>query len=246
MHRFFLPPDVIREGQVRFPEMTARQILHVLRLRPGDIVAVLDGQGILYRVILKRVDRDAVLGQVTGQEVATGEPKMAVTLYASLIKGERFEWILQKGTELGVLRFVPMVTERTVVRDLTLSTSRQARWRRIVQEAAEQSGRALLPEVETPMTFAAACEQAAMADLSLIAWVEEKRRTLADIWGNRRPATLAILIGPEGGFTPDEVEQACACGIMPFSMGPRVLRAETAAVVAVALAMQQAGELSPT
>lgn len=246
VHRFFLPPDAIREGQVRFPETTARQILHVLRLRPGDMVAVLDGQGILYRVVLKRVDRDAVLGQVIGQEAATGEPKITITLYASLIKGERFEWILQKGTELGVSRFVPMVTERTVVRDLALSPSRQARWRRIIQEAAEQCGRALLPEVEAPMAFAAACMQAAKADLSLIAWVEEGRRTLADVWGDRQLATLAILIGPEGGFTPDEMERACACGIVPFSMGPRVLRAETAAVVAVTLAMHQAGELSPT
>ncbi len=245
VHRFFLPPDAIREGQVHFPETTARQIVHVLRLRPGDVVAVLDGQGALYRVALKHVDREMVLGQVTGQEAATGEPRMAVTLYASLIKGERFEWILQKGTELGVSRFVPMVTERTVVRDLTLSASRQARWRRIVQEAAEQCGRARLPGIEAPVTFAGACAQAAEADLSLIAWAEEGRRSLADVWGDRRPATLAILIGPEGGFTPDEVEQACAGGIVPFSMGPRVLRAETAALVAVALAMQQAGELSP-
>jgi 16S rRNA (uracil1498-N3)-methyltransferase len=245
IHRFFLPPDAIQEGQVRFPKSTARQILHVLRLRPGDVVAVLNGQGTLYRVTLKHVDREVVLGQVTGQEAATGEPKIAITLYASLIKGERFEWILQKGTELGVSRFVPMVTERTIVRDLTLSASRQMRWRRIVQEAAEQCGRALLPQVDMPMAFAAACVQAAGLDLSLIAWVEEGRRSLVDAWGDRRPATLAILIGPEGGFTADEVEQACACGVVPFSMGPRVLRAETAALVAITLAMQQAGELSP-
>jgi len=244
MNRFFVPPDAIVQEQVHFPRGAAHQIARVLRLRSGDRVAVLDGRGTLYHVVLEHVGRDEALGRVVGQEVATGEPNIAVTLYAALIKGERFEWILQKSTELGVSRFVPMVTERTVIRDLP-SSYRQERWVRIVQEAAEQCGRARVPEVTAPVSFVAACTQAAATDVSLIAWEGEHQCSLADVWGDRRPRTLALMVGPEGGFAADEAERARAWGIVPFSLGPRVLRAETAAIVAVTLALQQAGELSP-
>ncbi len=244
MNRFFVPPDAIVQEQVHFPREAAHQIARVLRLRSGDRVAVLDGRGTLYYVVLEHVGRDEALGRVVGQEVATGEPNIAVTLYAALIKGERFEWILQKGTELGVSRFVPMVTERTVIRDLP-SSDRQERWARIVREAAEQCGRARVPEVIAPVSFVAACAQAAATEVSLIAWEGEPQCSLTDVWGDRRPRTLALMVGPEGGFTADEAGQARAWGIVPFSLGPRVLRAETAAIVAVTLALQQAGELSP-
>jgi 16S rRNA (uracil1498-N3)-methyltransferase len=245
MHRFFVPPDAIVGGEVRFPEPAARQIERVLRLRPSDGVVVLDGQGMLYRVTLRRVERSSVQGEVSGREIAAGEPGMRVVLYAALLKGEHFEWTLQKGTELGVARFVPLVTERTVMRDLAPSSTRQARWERIVQEAAEQSERSRLPVVAEPMTFAGACAQAAEVEVGLIAWEEERRRTLAAAWGERRPRSVAVWIGPEGGFAADEVELACAHGIIPFSLGPRVMRADTAALVAVTLMMERAGELLP-
>ncbi len=244
MHRFFVPPEAIRQGQVRFPKPAARQMARVLRLRPGDMVAVLDGRGSLYRVILQRVERDEAVGRVVEREDASGEPRVSLALYAALIKGSRFEWIVQKGTELGVARFVPMVTERTVVRDLPLSSHRMARWERIAQEAAEQCGRARVPQIVEPVTFAAACQQAATADLGLIGWAGESRRSLASLFTDR-PGDVALLIGPEGGFTPEEVALARAQGLLPFSLGPRTLRAETAAIVAVTLVMYHAGELAP-
>ncbi len=245
MHRFFVPPEAIAQGQVQFPEAAARQIMRVLRLRPGDLVAVLDGEGTLYHVSLQRVSRHEVVGQIVREEPATGEPRLAVDLYMALIKGERFDWVLQKGTELGVARFVPMVTERTVVRDLSPSPHRRARWSRIVQEAAEQCGRARIPEIASPVAFTAACAAAAEADRRLIAWAGEGRRSFAEAYGDEQPERLALLIGPEGGFTADEVAQAYAHGIVPFSLGERVLRAETAAIVAVTLAMYRAAELDP-
>lgn len=246
MHRFFLPPEAISQGQVRFPPPVARQIAHVLRLRPGEIVAVLDGQGLLHEVTLQHVARDEVSGKITATREASGEPSTAVTLYMALIKGERMEWAIQKATELGVARIVPMVTERTVIREARLSEARLARWRRIAQEAAEQCERARVPAIAEPMAFAEACVDAAGADLAAIAWAREARLTLDQVMAGREVSSLALLIGPEGGFSPEELVTACGHGMIPFTLGPRILRAETAAVVALALAMQALGELQPT
>lgn len=245
MHRFFVPPEAITRGMVRFPEPTARQIVRVLRLRPGDTVGVLDGSGTLYRVVLDRVARNEVLGRVTSQEAATGEPSLRLVMYMALIKVARFEWVIEKGTELGVARFVPMVTERSVIRDLELSSHRRERWERIAREAAEQSGRAKVPEIEGPMTFTAACQQAADAEVRLIGWKGERRRSLRELIPEQEVGSVALFIGPEGGFTPDEIAQARAQGIEPFSLGLRTLRAETAAIVAAALVMDRLGELAP-
>lgn len=245
MHRFFVPPAAILGDVVRFPPATAEQIARVLRLRPGDEVAVLDGAGTLYRVTLRQVTREAAEGQATHREAASGEPSVHLALYAALLKGDRFEWTLQKGAELGVARFIPMVTERTVARSLTITTTRRMRWERIVQEAAEVCGRARLPQIAEPLSFEAACAEAARAEMRLIAWEAEEGRSLEEAWGAHQPASVALMIGPEGGFTNDEVMLAMEHGFIPFSLGPRLLRAETASVVAVTLVLHRAGELRP-
>lgn len=245
MHRFFVPPAAIRGDVVHFPVATAEQIARVLRLRPGDEVAVLDGAGTLYRVTLRQVTREAVEGQATHRERASGEPGVHLALYAALLKGDRFEWTLQKGAELGVARFIPMVTERTVARSLAITAARRMRWGRIVQEAAEVCGRARLPEITEPLSFEAACTEAARAEMRLIAWEAEEGRSLEEAWGAHQPGSVALMIGPEGGFTNDEIVLAMEHGCIPFSLGPRLLRAETASVVAVTLILQRAGELRP-
>jgi len=231
------------------------QIRDVLRLKPGDLIVVLDDSGWEYEVRISAVGRDQVRGQVEHKMLAQSEPRAKITLYQSILKGRRFEWVLQKGTELGVVEFVPMISNRCIIASLDdVSKPRFGRWQKIILEAAEQSQRGRLPRLHMPLLFSQACERARNADLALLPWEGEKRRSMrsmlvdsngftARVQGRvsvmRRPFSISLFIGPEGGFTIQEVDQARRYGIAPVSLGPRILRAETAALVATAIVLYQ-------
>ena len=227
----------------------AHQLGRVLRLGPGDHVLFLDGQGAACDVTLTALGRDEVRGQVTRRTVAPGEPPFTLTLYLPLIRPERFEWALQKSVELGVSHLVPLVCARARATDHP-DARRLERWQRIVREAAEQACRGLLPTVAAPTPFAVACAQAATAELALFLWEGEAPSLRAISTAHRgsspasevpttraRPATIAVLSGPEGGFSPTELALAHAQGLQPVSLGPRILRAETAPIAAAAFLM---------
>ncbi|MDQ7030895.1 MAG: RsmE family RNA methyltransferase [Ardenticatenia bacterium] len=246
MHRFFVSPDRIHAGRVYFTEEQAHQIGRVLRLRPGNRVIALDDQGWEYEVVLERIVRHEVDGRIVARRPAHGEPHVHVTLYQAMLKGRRFELVLQKGTELGVGTFVPVVTARTVVGSLSgVSAGKWQRWQRIVTEAAEQSRRGRRPTVEAPLLFDHALSRGERAGEKLfIPWVGPgampARQALATL--DDDVAAVGVLVGPEGGFAPEEVERARSAGAVPISLGPRVLRAETAAIVAVAVLLYELGE----
>jgi 16S rRNA (uracil1498-N3)-methyltransferase len=233
-YRFFVPPASFSGDEVRVPDADlARQLGRVLRLAPGDHVLMLDGQGDACEVELTELGRDLVAGRVLRREPAA-EPALNVTIYAALLRPERFEWVLQKCTELGVRRFVPVHFARSLPADH--ADGRKAeRWQRIIREAAEQACRGRLPELAAPLSFADACAAASAATLSLILW-EGQAPPLRELL--RRPGppptTVAILSGPEGGIAPQELTAASTRGIMPVSLGSRILRAETAPVAAAA------------
>lgn len=237
--RFFVPPEALRSDEVRLVDQgLAHQLARVLRLGPGDRVLLLDGLGAACEVELLALGRDELRGRVVARGDASGEPPVALTVYLPLIRPERFEWALQKCVELGAARLVPVAFARSLPAD-AVDLRRLERWRRIVREAAEQSCRGRLPAVAEPAPFAAACEQAASADLAVMLWEREAPR-LSALLDDRhaaglRPATLALLSGPEGGVADEELTAARARGIMPASLGPRILRAETAPVAAAAI-----------
>ncbi|MEM5775801.1 MAG: RsmE family RNA methyltransferase, partial [Anaerolineaceae bacterium] len=151
-HRFFILPNQIGKMGVLFPEETARQIRQVLRLRPGETVTVLDGQGMEYAVQLETVSNEKVWVRLQGQIPVEGEPALQVWLYLSLTQREKFEWALQKCTEVGVSRFIPVISSRTLARDKEQALQKTDRWVRILKEAAEQSGRGLIPVIAPPIT----------------------------------------------------------------------------------------------
>jgi 16S rRNA (uracil1498-N3)-methyltransferase len=155
-----------------------------------------------------------------------------------IIRPERFEWMLQKGTELGASGFVPVQMSRSTAAEQATGRKLE-RWQKIIREAAEQSCRGKLPTLAAPLPFAQACEQAAASDLALLLWEgapgEEPARSLRAVLRAPRPAppaTIAVLSGPEGGISPEELTSASGHGIIPVSLGPRILRAETAPVAA--------------
>ncbi len=244
MHRFFVDPQQIG-ARVWFDEEQARQMRRVLRLRPGDPVLALDGRGQQYEVVLHEVSGARVTGQVVAQAEATGEPAARLTLFQSLLRREKFEWVLQKGTELGVAAFAPVTTRRSLVRGEDVSPDKLTRWRRIVKEAAEQSGRGRLPEVRPPLPFEDVLEQLNGYTKAILLWEEATGAGIAPALAGLPPApAVALFVGPEGGYEPAEVDQARAAGAAIATLGPRILRTETAAVAAVTLALHALGEMA--
>jgi 16S rRNA (uracil1498-N3)-methyltransferase len=248
MHRFFVSEESLQGKQVVFTGRQAHQIRNVLRIKSGDHVIVLDNTGCEYTVVLTKVGRQDVVGEVVSRQQVQAEPRTQITLYQSLLAREKFEWVLQKCTEVGVTKFVPMITGRSIVRRTDAITSRKlSRWRDIITEAAEQSGRGQIPQLDAPVNFVDAVCRLGDFDHCLIGTLGAAGSSVRDILrtGDTEPATVALFIGPEGGFTDDEIADACSKGATAFSLGKRILRTETAAVVASAVILYELGELAP-
>jgi 16S rRNA (uracil1498-N3)-methyltransferase len=252
VHRFFVPPDWIQGNEVTVTGPQAHQIARVLRMHPGDTLIVLDNAGWEIEVQLVAVDRSLVEGQVLRRRLASSEPRTKISLYQGVLKGSRFEFVLQKGTELGMVEFVPIIADRCVISDLDAVEKKRSRWEWIIQEAAEQSRRGRKPVLRPVALFPQACEQARHAGgISLIPWEEEHIVALRDVLRhppqhherNWPPFTISLFIGPEGGFSVDEIATARRYGLVPVTLGPRTLRAETAGVVAAAAILYELGDM---
>jgi len=246
MHRFFVNNESLCSTQVVLTGRQAHQIGKVLRMKPGDNIVVLDNTGFEYTAILTKIDRREVVGELIYKQRAQGEPRTQITLYQSLLAREKFEWVLQKCTEVGVTDFVPMVTERSIIRRPDAITPRKlTRWQDIVAEAAEQSCRGRIPQLEAPVSFADAVSGLSSFDRCLIGSPQATGRGLREILraGRAEPVAVALLIGPEGGFTDQEIALALSYGATAIRIGKRILRTETAAVVASALILYELGEM---
>jgi len=217
-------------------------------MRPGDRLVVLDDSGWEFEVHLLAVQPELVRGEVVSRQLAAGEPRTRITLYQGMLKSDRFEFVLQKGTELGIVQFVPLVTARTVTLDRDAPGKKHPRWQSIVQEAAEQSRRGRKPVLRPAMPFAQACKEVShFTGLKLLPWEEESRNSLRSALRAAAPdgkeATVHLFVGPEGGFTKDEVDMAQGYGLLPVTLGQRILRAETAGLVAAAAILYEWGDL---
>lgn len=241
LNRFFVNPSAISGGQVTFPPDLARQIDKVLRLDvQADQVLILDNSGKSYLVQLSGWQSNTLTGRIVETFLPERVNPLDLELAFSLTKREKLSWILQKGTELGVTRFRPFVASRSLDRALQLEQSRMLRWQSIIREAAEQSRRERLADIEAPLTFAEMLRALPQDGLKLIAWEETnpKQQLSADFLAqvSAEPVRLAsVLIGPEGGFSPEEVNVAESFGFIQFSLGRRTLRMETACLAACAL-----------
>jgi len=244
MHRFFVPPEWLSAEHAHLDGSVARQVSRVLRLSPGDQVTLLDGSGKEYLVRLRAFSGASVEGDVESVGEGRAEPHVHITLYQGLLKGEKLEWVLQKGVELGVSTFVPVICRRSVPLERRDWGPRTARWRRILTEAAEQCGRSRLPELRPPAAFRAACDEASTASgLAIIAWEREETVGLSWALSGTPSQRVGLIVGPEGGFEEDEVAYARGLGITPVGLGRRILRAETAGLAVVAAIQYHLGEM---
>ena len=219
----------------------ARHIAGALRMTPGESLTLCDGAGTDYACTITGVEREAVTLRVDAATPTTAEPTLAVTLYMGLPKGDKMELIIQKSVELGVAAIVPVAMSRCIVKlDGKDAAKKQVRWQKIAHEAAGQSGRGVLPVVETPLTWKQA----------LARW--EQENTLLCYEGGGAPigrlvtpadTAVSLVVGPEGGFDPAEVEAVTAVGGRIATLGPRILRCETAPLAALAVLMERSGNM---
>lgn len=247
MRRFVVPPDAIDGDRVRFDADEAHHLARVLRLRPGAIVEAADGGGRVFSVRLEGVRPGEAWGTILGEVPASRESPCAITLAQAILKGERMAWLVQKATELGVARLVPVETARVVARTpAERAGGRQRRWERVAREAVKQCGRGVVPVVEPPRGLAAVLAEAGAHDVTWLCW-EGGGLPLASLAREAgRPRRVLLLVGPEGGFTEDEVAQARAAGARLVGLGPRILRAESAGLVALVLCQHLFGDLGRT
>ncbi len=248
MHRFFVSPESLIGSRVSLGSDVAQQIRRVLRMRPGDRFYLLDGLGYEYHVELADFEKDQAWAEVLSKAEVHTEPIHRVSIYMALLnKPDKFEWVLQKCTEIGAARFVPLIAERSVTG--AVRGMRRERWERIIMEAAEQSGRGLIPGLDEPVTLQQALEEEASRSQSeeqQVAIMPELVGTgsIADaLKGNAQSKNISIYIGPEGGFSPAEVEVANSRAVKVVCMGARTLRAETAAIAALTLTLHELGEM---
>ncbi len=233
--RFFVPAGTLGAGNVTLSGDLAHRLSRVLRLRRGDIVVLTEGGERESEVELSDVSGNAVTGVVTGDRPSPPEPSVEVVLYQSLIRPNRFDIALEKGTELGVARFVPVVNARSQTDEA--SKGRKERWGRLVVEAAEQCGRGRLPAIDSPLPYAEAL--AGAPGLLIVPYEAERSNRLADYLRAlpELPRTVSLFIGPEGGYTDEEIGLASESGAALVTLGRQVLRSETAGVVAAAIVL---------
>lgn len=247
MQRFFVPAPWLQAEEIVLTGPLAHQLSRVLRLRAGAHIALLDDSGWAYEVILDYVSPERATAHVVAKFQPQTEPRVRLYLYQALIRESKFDWVLQKGTEVGVSTFVPLLTERCLVKvSGTFSAHKMARWQRIVTEAAEQAGRARLPQIAPPVRLNEAWKNIPSGALAIIACLSPEAKPLGQVLSTlsgRDAQEVHLFIGPEGDFSPLEVECAQQAGVMPISLGPRILRAETAGLVALSAILYALGEM---
>lgn len=243
MPRFFIQTSLkeVSEGQnIRIDGKDARHIQKSLRMNIGESLMVCDGAGYDGETVIDSFEGDTVVLKVTKVFANQTEPSLQVTLYQGLPKGDKLETIIQKCVELGVTEIVPVVMSRSIAKPGDKIQNKVERWQKIADEAAGQSGRGILPRVQAPLTF----------DQALQVWKDEKVLVCYEKGGqplgesvcpqNNR---ISFVVGPEGGISEEEIKKMQQVGAVIVSMGPRILRTETAPIAAMAVLMEKSGNL---
>jgi 16S rRNA (uracil1498-N3)-methyltransferase len=244
---FFITSSTIHNQRVTITGALCDHLSGSLRVARGEELWLADDRRRRYRVHVEAADRHAVTGRILEERQGPPPPACGVILGQALLKGERMDWLIQKATELGVAAILPLVTGRTIVRPQTGRLDKQqSRWRAIALEAAQQSERWDLPGVSAPCATTGFFAQQDPAAVKLILTERILGRSLSGLalaTPEQGSSSIVLAVGPEGGWTEGEVEQALAAGFRPVTLGERILRAETAALAALSLLQSRLGEL---
>ncbi|MBI3595819.1 MAG: 16S rRNA (uracil(1498)-N(3))-methyltransferase [Nitrospirae bacterium] len=241
---YFIQSRALQDNQLTLNDDLAHHLRDVLRCRPGEIVNLVDEKQVRYRAALSRVTKMEVIAKILQKDDPQIRPAVSITLAQAILKGDKMDWVIQKATELGVNALLPVVTERTIARPRVEREAHQIdRWQKIAKEASQQCGRSDIPMIWPAVSLDALLKNPPDTSLKLVPWEQEQEPSLKAVltdssfydptgqWNN----SMIVLIGPEGGLTPPEVEKARKTGWISVSLGPRILRAETAALAVLAI-----------
>jgi 16S rRNA (uracil1498-N3)-methyltransferase len=244
MPRFFVAASNIFGG-VAYINGKDTEHFRALRIRQGESFVVCDGAGKDYNCKLTSLTDEGAEAEIINVVPSRGEPDVECTVFAAFAKGDKLETVVQKSVELGAAGIVLFPSARCVSRPEALSqVKKTARYQKIAEEAAKQSGRGRIPKVTSEPTYEQAMKAAAMSDLPLFFYEDEKHLGLKTVLDDRsKPKTISIVTGPEGGFEPEEASFAAECGMKLVSLGPRILRCETAPIAALSAIMLHTGNM---
>ena len=247
MSRFFTDNRYVdREaGKLIITGDDVNHIKNVLRSASGEILIVSDGCGSEYSVSIESIEKDKITASIVDIFPNTTEPPIKITLFQGIPKSDKMETIIQKCVELGIDRIVPILTERTVVKfkDLKDMENKTIRWNRISLEAAKQCNRGIVPVVDMPVKLEKAFVTSGEYALSLIPYEEEMNTSMREYIARHKSGNVCIFIGPEGGFAESEIKKAQQYGIHPVTLGPRILRTETAGSTVLSILMYELGDM---
>ncbi|MBI3312386.1 MAG: 16S rRNA (uracil(1498)-N(3))-methyltransferase [Candidatus Omnitrophica bacterium] len=244
-YRCFVPAERIHRSTITIDDVQqVHHIRDVLRLKISDRLACFDGQGREYAGTIVKHAATGLLIRIDRMH-ARSQRRVSLWLAVGLLKADRFDWVVQKSTELGVTRISPLITSHTVVRPHQFREAKLMRWQRIATEAATQSGRTTIPQIDPPQSFEALLPCLERHSVILMPTLSVTALSLSDVLKDVPSATeVAVLIGPEGDFSREEVAQAQAYGARPVSLGPLTLRAETAALATLSIVSYTLGAWS--
>ena len=244
MPTFFVASDAIVPPTVRITGPLLHHLRQSLRLQPGELLSVTDDRGTRYRAEIAEVTGQALIGRIVDTTSAPAKAGASIILAQALLKGEKMDWVIQKATELGVDRIVPVLAAHSVVRPRADRIEHQrARWQRIALEAAQQSERWSLPLLDEPATVAELSSRSKTAASKILLAERSSGASLTNVPLPGSDGEVWLLIGPEGGWEQEEAAQALQQGFVAVTLGPRILRAETAALAAMSIVQSRLGEL---
>ena len=243
MHRFYITDKINARGSVDITGPEARHIKDVLRLRAGDPLLLFDGSGMEFRGEITTIDKGLVSVNILEEKEGDTESPIEIVLGQGIPKSDKMDLIVQKSTELGVSRIVPIYTERVVPK--SFSPNKLERWQRIAVEACKQSRRVKVPEISEPLTFEQFIKNAEPSSLRLIPWEGEKGISLKKAFPvSLESNKVSFIVGPEGGLTETEIGTAKKGGFVPVSLGKRILRTETVSLSLISIVQYLYGDLS--
>lgn len=242
MPKFFVDPANVQGSSIIITGDDVNHITKVLRLSENDIIMVCDGDGKDYKVAIRNLSKKEVVTEIMEEIPCLTEPPVKVVLFQGIPKASKMEYIIQKNTELGISEIVPVMTHRTVVKieDKKAEMNKLDRWQKVALEAAKQCNRGRVPVISQPVRFDEAVERLAGMNIKIMPYEKENGLGLKSLLqSNVKPETIGILIGPEGGFEESEVENAHKKGVSTVTLGPRILRTETAGAAVLSILMYE-------
>lgn len=247
MPKFFVLPEKVCDNKIVIDTEDVSHITRVLRLGVGDVLDVCDSLGFDYEARITEIQDKTIILDIISKKKSDSESNISITLYQGLPKASKMDYIIQKNTELGINKIVPVIMDRCVVKleNQKAEEKKVIRWRKIAEEAAKQSGRGIIPEIAMPVTLAEAAEEMKKTDISFVPYECEEDGCLRTVLrNNESQQTVSFLIGPEGGFSASEISKLKSYGIKTVTLGKRILRTETAGMAVTAMVMYEIGDIN--